>query len=90
MRNKKDSVFAIVIVIILVILVGLLVWNHIKYTLVKEEFKNFMKFQIELTQFVIEEECDMNYNETINKFLKYKSNEILNNVSSTTKEIDNE
>jgi len=84
MKNEKGdagAVALIVFVIIIMILAGLLVYTNIKDQLVKEEFKDFMKFQMELTTFVIEEECEMNYTETINKFLKYKTNELLNETN---------
>ena len=89
MKNEKGNVGAvalIVFVIIIMILAGLLVYTNIKDQLVKEEFKDFMKFQMELTTFVIEEECEMNYTETINKFLKYKTNEILNETNFKVRE----
>ena len=89
MKNEKGdagAVALIVFVIIIMILAGLLVYTNIKDQLVKEEFKDFMKFQMELTTFVIEEECEMNYTETINKFLKYKTNEILNETNFKVRE----
>ena len=89
MKNEKGdagAVALIVFVIIIMILAGLLVYTNIKDQLVKEEFKDFMKFQMELTTFVIEEECEMNYTETINKFLKYKTNELLNETNFKVRE----
>ena len=89
MKNEKGdagAVALIVFVIIIIILAGLLVYTNIKDQLVKEEFKDFMKFQMELTTFVIEEECEMNYTETINKFLKYKTNELLNETNFKVRE----
>jgi len=91
MRIKTDTeaLALIILVIILMILSGLLIYTNIKDQLVKEEFKDFTTFQIEFSQYLTEK-LNSTYEVELERFLKYKTNEILNNVSSNTREIDNE
>jgi len=81
MRNKKGNSAVVILVVVIVILSGLLVYNFIRTELIKDEFKEFMKFQMELTMFITDE-CDAEYDVMIDHFLQEKTAEIMNNVTS--------
>lgn len=76
MRNKKGSVATTILLIIIFLLLLGIIYIYYKNYFVKEELKDFMKFQMEYSLYITEK-CELNYTEELNNFLEYKMNEIL-------------